>query len=206
MKISIFGATGETGRRFCRRALDAGHAVRPFSNTRQEIPGVPELRATPTKLDDSMALDAALQDADVLVSAIGGESSSRSDGLQALIEAAQRQGVERIIAIGGAGIVPLSGGERLLNDIPQFPDFLVPISNAHLAGYEHLKASQLRWTMICPGQMHAGDSSGEYQARGEALVDGKTDVLYDDVAHLILRCLGEELYVGERVSVGNQEI
>ena len=52
MNIAVFGATGDTGRRFCRRALDNGHQIIPFSFRRMEIEGVEEVQSTPIDLSD----------------------------------------------------------------------------------------------------------------------------------------------------------
>ena len=84
MNIAIFGATGATGSRFCRRALDAGHQITPFSFRRTEITGVSEIQSTPIDLTDSTAIRQALEGVDIVVSAIGGENSSPTASLEPL--------------------------------------------------------------------------------------------------------------------------
>jgi len=52
--------------------------------------------------------------------------------------------------------------------------------------------------------MREGLSEGAYRHRPEQLLEDLRGVLYDDVAHLLLRCcLHERLDVGERVSISN---
>ena len=56
MNIAVFGATGDTGRRFCRRALDNGHQITPFSFSRTAIKGVEEVQSDPIDLNDDGAV------------------------------------------------------------------------------------------------------------------------------------------------------
>ena len=85
MNIAVFGATGDTGRRFCRRALDNGHQITPFSYRRTVIEGVEEVRSTPIELNDDSAVYHALEGVDAIVSAIGGEQSTRASGIESLV-------------------------------------------------------------------------------------------------------------------------
>ena len=202
MNVAIFGATGATGSRFCRRALDAGHQITPFSFRRTEIAGVSEIQSTPIDLTNSTAIRQALEGVDVVVSAIGGENSSRYTGIAALVQAAQAQQITRIIAVGGAGILDFPAG-GILKEQPFFPAFLIPISDAHQAALEQLKQSTIDWTMICPGTMSDGHSNGNYRHQASQVLPDMKGVLYDDVAHLMLRCAQEELYLRQRVSISN---
>jgi putative NADH-flavin reductase len=202
MKMAVFGATGDTGRRLCRRALDAGHEVRAFSGSRREIVGVDELTATPFDFADDAAVDAALSGVDAIVSTLGGPIESRLLAIRALIDGAERASVRRIVAVGGAGILRHPSGV-LVNETPGYPAFLVAISRAHLRTYELLRESTLDFTMACPGTMREGPSEGAYRHRPEQILEDLRGVLYDDVAHLLLRCLDERIYVRERVSISN---
>ena len=202
MNIAVFGATGDTGRRFCRRALDNRHQVIPFSFRRTEIEGVSEIQSTPIDLNDDDALYQALEGVDAIVSAIGGEKSTRASGIERLVQNAQKRGITRIISIGGAGILSLPVG-GLLKEQPFFPDFLVPISNAHHEAWKILEKSSLNWTMICPGTMSDGVSNASYRHQADSPVSDMKGVLYDDVAHLILECLEKETYITKRVSISN---
>jgi putative NADH-flavin reductase len=193
MKVAVFGATGDTGRRFCRRALDAGHEVCAYSGSRRTIVGVDELSATPFDFADTAAVDAALFGVDAIVSTLGGPMESRLFAIRALVAGAGRAGARRIVAVGGAGILRHPSGV-LVNETPGYPPFLVAISQAHLRTYEVLRESTLDFTMLCPGTMREGLSEGAYRHRPEQVLEDLRGVLYDDVAHLLLRCLQENLH------------
>ena len=139
---------------------------------------------------------------DAIVSAIGGEQSTRVSGIKRLVQNAQKRGIARIVAIGGAGILSLPVG-GLLKEQCFFPDFLIPISNAHYDAWKVLEKSSLNWTMICPGRMNDGVSKANYRHQADSPVSDMKSVLYDDVAHLILQCLEQETYVTKRVSISN---
>ena len=202
MNIAVFGATGDTGRRFCRRALDNGHKIIPFSFRRTVIEGVEEVRSTPIDINDDGAVYHALAGVDTIVSAIGGEQSTRVSGIEHLVQNARKRGIRRIVAIGGAGILSLPVG-GLLKEQPFFPDFLVPISNTHYDAWKVLEKSSINWTMICPGTMNEGVSKVNYRHQADSPVSDMKSVLYDDVAHLILECLEQEIYINQRVSISN---
>jgi putative NADH-flavin reductase len=202
MNIAVFGATGDTGRRFCRRALDNGHQITPFSYRRTVIEGVEEVQSTPIELNDDIAVYHALEGVDAIVSAIGGDQSTRASGIERLVQNAQKKGIVRIISIGGAGILSLPNGE-FLKEQSFFPKFLVPISNAHYDAWKILENSSLSWTMICPGTMNDGVSKASYRHQSDSPVSDMKGVFYDDVAHLILKCLEQETYVTKRVSISN---
>ena len=110
MNIAVFGATGDTGRRFCRRALDNGHQITPFSFRRTVIEGVEEVQSTPIDLNDDSAVYHALEGVDAIVSTIGGEKITRASVIERLVQNAQKREIARIVAIGGAGILTLPGG------------------------------------------------------------------------------------------------
>ena len=202
MKIAIFGATGDTGRCICRRAIDEGYTIKPFSFRRTEIVGVDTVEATPIDLNQVDLVTQAIDGVDAIISAIGGETSSRYTGITSLIEAANHHQIKRLIAIGGAGILDLPTGGKL-KDQPFFPEFLKPITDAHQASLECLQRSSLSWTMICPGTMKEGHSDGTYRHQGDEKLADMASVLYDDVAHLIIKSLQDNLYVHQRVSISN---
>ncbi|MCB9529890.1 MAG: NAD(P)H-binding protein [Myxococcales bacterium] len=64
-----------------------------------------------------------------------------------------------------------------------------------------LEISGLRWTFICPPRMVDGEETGKYRHGPDTLIIGSMTTRYADVAHLIVRCLEDDLYVGHRVAI-----
>ena len=57
--------------------------------------------------------------------------------------------------------------------------------------------------MFCPGMMKEGHSNGTYRHQGDEKLDDMASVLYDDVAHLIIESIQDNLYIHQRVSISN---
>lgn len=203
MHIAVIGATGQTGRRVCAQALAAGHTVRAYSRSGRPIDGL-DLQNHPLDVNDAAAVTKAVAGVDAIVSTIGGEltdtpPNTRSDGIGNLIAAAQHHGITRLIGIGGAGALDVGDGKA--RDQPWFPDMMKPVTDAHLAAVARLEHSDLRWTFICPPRMIDGEPTATYQHGADALIIGSMTVRYADVAHLIVRCLDDDLYIGHRVAI-----
>lgn len=198
MHIAVIGATGQTGRRVCAQALTAGHTVRAYSRSGRPIDGL-DLDNHPLDVNDPAAVTRAVAGVDAIISTIGGELATRPDGIGNLIAAARHHGIPRLIGIGGAGALDVGDGKA--KDQPWFPAMMKPVTDAHLAAVAHLRQSDLRWTFICPPSMIEGDPTGTYQHGADTLIIGSMTVRYADVAHLIVRCLDEDLYIGHRVAI-----
>jgi len=197
MEIAVFGATGKTGRPLCAQLLAAGHTVRAFSHSGDPVDGVDN-----QSLDvrDVTAVTGAVKGVDAIVSVIGGELETRPKGITSLIAAARIRRVPRLIGVGGAGALDGPGG-GLLMDQPWFPEQMKPVTRMHRKCIELLEASKLEWTFICPPMMTDGDVTGAYEHQADAALLGKLKVRHADVAHLIVRCIDEGLYVGQRVAI-----
>ena len=56
--------------------------------------------------------------------------------------------------------------------------------------------------MICLGIMK-GNTESEYRHQGEVVLQGMKSILYDDVAHLILKYTEDKMYLCQRISIFN---
>lgn len=197
MEIAVIGATGKTGRPLVAQLLAAGHAVRAFSQSGAAVDGVKN-----AALDsrDPEAVKAAVAGVDAIVSVVGGPLETRPQTIAAVVAAAQAHGIQRVVGVGGAGALdaPMGG---LMVDQPWFPAQMKPVTDMHRQSIALLEKSGLEWTFVCPPIMTDGAATGAYHHQADAALFGKLDVRHADVAHLIVRCLDEGLYVGQRVAV-----
>ena len=198
MQVAVIGATGKTGRPLVAQLLAAGHAVRAFSHSGNAVEGVDN---QPLDGRDGAAVTAALAGADAIVSVVGGPLETRPQTIANLIAAAQAHGIERLIGVGGAGALDGPGG-GLMVEQPWFPAGLKPVTEMHRQSIALLEASGLDWTFVCPPIMTEGDTTGAYAHQADGALFGKLKVRHADVAHLIVRCLDEGLYIGKRVAIG----
>lgn len=108
MNITIFGATGSTGRLLCKKACERGHRVTAYVRDPSRMDEAhAHLHLVQGTLEDAPAMRQAVTGADVIISALGTverkPNSILSDGTRAIIAAARECGVGRIAAITSLG-------------------------------------------------------------------------------------------------------
>src|SRR5882757_6097675 len=175
MKISIFGASGATGRLLTEQCLAAGHTVKVLARDPGKLPFAGRVEAVKGDAKDAAAVNETVRGSELVLSALGARSLKKEDILEdavPLIVAAMRaQGVRRIIALGSAGALPESMDKQ-----PAWQRWLVknllyktllkwPVAS-QVAQYRILSASGLDWTMVMPPMLT--NKAG----RGKIRVDG----------------------------------
>ncbi len=109
MKITIFGSTGPTGLHAINLALEKGYNVVAYArNPSKIVVKHDNLKVIRGELDDNLALEYAVRDADAVLSFLGPKGNLKdsrlSDGMKNIVAAMDKQGVKRIIALGTASI------------------------------------------------------------------------------------------------------
>ena len=204
MKITVFGATGGTGREVVRQALAAGDTVTAVvRDPAAGFPGRPAI--VRADVMDPEAITPAVSGADVVVSALG-HRPGRKDPVSApatgaIITAMRSAGVRRLIVVTAAGHVrdphdglvtravlkPLLG--RLLRHA--FADFTR--TDRIVAG------SGLDWTIMRPPRLTDGRSR-PYRTELDRTV-GAT-IARTDLARAILAAAADPATIGHVVGVG----
>ncbi|ONM46194.1 NAD(P)-dependent oxidoreductase [Nocardia donostiensis] len=191
-RIVIFGAGGRAGRRAVAEARRRGHNVTavvrdPARYTGPEDSGVQittgDVTDTATVAELSAGHDAAINAAAVVQEA----DAFFTNATKALVTALPQAGVNRLIAIGLASLLPGPDGTRLL-DTPGSPAQFRPFCLAHAAGLEILRTEggALDWLYISPaGDFdHEGERTGRYDIRAHG--DMATRISYPDFAVTVL--------------------
>lgn len=212
MRIVLFGATGNVGRRVAAEALGRGHEVigvvrDPAAATEA---GVPLVKGDATKAESVAQL---AQGADAVVSAISPRPNARglaapslAANTRAMIAGLQRAGVKRVLFVGGAGSLEVAPGQQLV-DQPGFPE---EYKAEALEGREALelwrtKASGLDWTFLSPAaEIAPGERTGRYRTTGDQLLsdaEGRSFITFEDYAVAVLDELERPRHVGRRFGV-----
>jgi len=206
MRITLFGATGGTGREVLDQALAAGHEVTAVVRDPSKLsaPGV-----VAADVMDPAAIAPFIDGRDVVVTAIGSRelrqpTSVQTDSTASIVEAMRETGVRRLIVVSNSGMVTEGDG-------PLTKALVKPILRRILVhGWTDMRhmedvvtASGLDWTIIRPPMLTNGPRTGAYRRELGRNVRGGRRISRADVADSILRSLGDPDTVRETVSIAN---
>lgn len=174
-RIALVGSTGRIGSRIAHEARTRGHCV--FEVLRADV-----------DLFDPAALTTVLRGNDVLVSAYGAPAADPQklpEATRSLLQAAEWAGLERVLTVGGCGMLAVPEGRRLA-DTEGFPAALQPKVSAHEEAVALLAASPTAWTCLSPPeQIGPGERTGRYRLAIKSLVRddlGRSTISYEDFA------------------------
>ncbi|MFJ9774611.1 NAD(P)-dependent oxidoreductase [Kitasatospora sp. NPDC101157] len=195
MRITVFGATGNVGRRVVTEALDRGHEVTAVVRDPAKPHGLPSI-VTVAVGDASSAEDVARISAgqDLVITATRPAPGSEHElavATRGLLAGLAGTGV-RLLAVGGAGslVVPGTDG-TILVDSPGFPDEIRPIALACGEQLDLYRADEkVDWTYLSPAAMlEPGERTGRFRlGLDELLVDaeGNSAISMEDLAVVLL--------------------
>jgi putative NADH-flavin reductase len=222
MKLTIFGATGGVGRQLVDQAIAGGHDVTAVVRDPRKLPVTRARVVTADLADaDTVLLQSAVSGADAVMSAIGARSKADAGvawhGTEAITQAMQAVGVRRVVVVSAAPVGTVASPRR--PDPPRHDpgDGLVmrnltyPILRsafreiyADLARMEDvLRESDLDWTAVRPPRLTDKPLTGTYRTAYGQNVRHGLFISRADVAHCMLRALGEPETFGQTVGIAN---
>ncbi len=197
--VLVIGASGGIGRETLSAALDAGHRVRAFSRSANEIDL--ENSYLEKHSGDAMneaGIDAALDGIDVVVQTLGIGADELfksvnlfSESTRILIAAMQRRNVRRLIVVTGFGAGDSREAIGCLQRIP-FRLFLGRAYNDKDVQERLIKESGLDWTIVRPGILTKGARTGRYRVLVEPSQWRNGVISRADVADFIVRSIDDD--------------
>lgn len=208
MRITVFGATGRTGRPLVRQALSRGHDVVAFARSPETLDVVDDALTVVT--GDAYSGDGvaeALAGSDAVVSVLGQTSDGPDDLLTVagdhILDAMAEAGVDRLVTLVGAGVreegesVSLSG--RVMGTVLKFvASEVLADAETHV---EHVRGSDTRWTVVRAPRLTNDAATGEYRAGDIEL--GFDSISRADTARFILDVVEDDQFVHELPKVGS---
>jgi putative NADH-flavin reductase len=191
----IFGAGGRAGKEAVAEARRRGHQVTAVVRDPSRYGGLADdgVRITAGDVTDAadVAALAAGHDAAINTAAVYGAGTDPkaffTSAAHALIKGLRQAGVNRLVTVGLASLLPGPDGTRLL-DMPGFPAEFRPFCLAHAAGLEALRVvgGTLDWVYVSPaGDFdHEGERTGHYEIRAHG--DATARISYADFALVLL--------------------
>lgn len=202
--VVVLGITGRVGSRIGAELLRRRHVVTGLARSVQAVPAQSGLTVKAVDAADTNAMAAVLRGHDALVSAtrfVGGISAP------ALIAAAKRGGIKRVLVVGGAGSLLTSPGGGALVDTPDFPAAYKAEALAGRAFLETLRGErELDWTLLSPSAVfEPGERTGRFRLGGdELLIDaqGHSHISMEDFAVAMVDEIESPRHIRRRFTVG----
>ncbi|WP_404335597.1 NAD(P)-dependent oxidoreductase [Planococcus rifietoensis] len=203
MKIIVFGATGGVGRSVVEQALEQGYEVTAFVRTPDK------LKVTGDKLTvvqgDAFHVEqvaAAIAGHDAVVSCLGSnQGMKKSADLQTMtkniVAGMQQHGVKRIVYTASAGIndeLPGIGGKLMMGVLKQ-------VLIDHRAAVDAVQEAGLSYTIVRPMGLTNDSLSGQYRESEESVPSKSKTIPRADVAHFILKALGDAAYENKSIGI-----
>ncbi len=209
MRLTIFGATGGTGRSLVEQALSAGHEVTAVVRDPGRLPIASSARLQVVTADvmDPLAIAPAVDDADAVVSALGprgrGPTTISSDGAHSIIQAMEKADVKRLVLVSGS-IVDDTGNGVFMRLGPKplaRRTFLREVCADMRVAEQEVRASDLDWTIVRPPRLTDKPATGNYRAEVERNVRRGVVIPRADLAAYILGILGDPKTIRKHIFV-----
>jgi putative NADH-flavin reductase len=160
MRITVFGATGPTGRQLTGQALTAGHEVTAVTRRLEKLSPRAGLTMARADVTDPEAVEAAVAGSQAVLSALGAPLTRRpvevySTGTGHIMAAMHRQGVKRLVVVSSSVTDPRWRPSNAFF----FNHVLDPYVNRVLGRTVHedmrrmeaaIRAGELDWTIVRP--------------------------------------------------------
>lgn len=178
MLITIFGASGNVGKRVVSVALAKGHEVRAFGRNVEGFIDADlahrNIHAIRGYVFNEEDVFKAVQGADAVLSVLGGDflgtDKTRSLGMKNIIHQMEKAGVKRIVALGGMGVLQQDENSIILES-EHYPEQYLPVGREHLEAYNYLKESFLDWTFIGSPDIRDEEGDGLFTVKDSYVPD-----------------------------------
>ena len=168
-RVLIVGATGGTGRQLIAQALERGYAVTALvrNPSRLQVEH-PRLQVVRGDVLDFVSVEAAMQDQDAVISALGHKrffypTRILSQGTRNLLAGMEAHGVRRLVCETSLGIGDSAGRMGLYYTL-----FVIPVI-LHFYFWDKTRqeqliaASNVEWVIVRPGVLTNGDKRSVYR-------------------------------------------
>lgn len=209
MKIALYGATGNIGKRILKEALNRGHQVKAIVRDPKKLESTQsDLKVEMGDILDEADVAQKVKAHDVVISAYGtgaGDPNLVGKVYQSLNKGMKRAGVKRVILVGGAGSLYVAPDLQLV-DTPEFPESWKAAALAHrevLKFYQQEK--ELEWTYASPAALiEPGKRTGTFRWGENQLVTdagGNSRISIEDFAVAVIDEVEQRRYIRKRFTV-----
>jgi putative NADH-flavin reductase len=211
MRLTIFGASGQTGRQLLTQALHAGHTVTAVVRNPTRLPEPHQrLQVVVADVLDPAAIQPAVAGADAVISALGphpprNRSSIMSAATASILAAMQTTGTSRLVVVSAAPVATDDHGTTL-----PYRLLFGPLLRTLLRGLyadmaimeEAIRRSGVDWTILRPPWLSDGPRTGSYRQAKDSNLRGGSRISRADLADAILASLDDPDTVKATIAIG----
>ena len=195
MRITVFGASGKTGRLVIEQGLERGPELVAFVRDASRFDPTPErLDVVQGDARDPIVVADALRGSDGLVSvlALAGpdDEPQHSAATQTIVEVAKVEGVRRIV---------VTANNHVFHD-DDVPPELAAFAREHRRNRDLLRSSGLDWTIVASPTLADEPGIGSFAIAVDEKAPGKRTAR-EDLASAALDALGHDDWIGHIVGV-----
>lgn len=211
MKVIVFGASGDVGRRAVAEASRRNHLVTAVVRRRGAVTFDPSIDVSVFDVSSSPNLEELIAEHDVAISALrppDGDEPLLLPLTQVFVEAARRAEV-RFLVVGGAAtlLVPETSGHTVLTAPGFLPEDVVPIATACKNQFEWCidQLGSLGTYLCPPAMLKPGKRSGAYRLGTDTLVvgsEGQSEISIEDLCVALVDEAETPRHTGRRFTVG----
>lgn len=210
MRITIFGATGGTGKQLVEQALAEGNEIVAYIRNPTKLHINHEhLKVIQGELADEPLIESAVSGADAVISALGPRGGSKNkpitQGMQNIITAMKKQNVRRLVIT--STLSPKDPNDPLNFRTKAMVNLVkVTMRNAYkdiVSTAETVRNSDLDWTIVRLTMINNNPKSGKvkvgYVGKGEV----GTWISRADLAEFLLRQVQDTKYLRQAPAISN---
>ncbi len=210
MRLTIFGATGETGIQLVKQALEAGDQVVAYVRDPSKLGQTHErLTVIRGELMDREGIERAVSGADAVISVLGPRGDSKSkpitEGTENIIAAMRKQGVRRLI-------ISSTASTKDPNDKPDLKFrllvgtvklFIRPAYEDIVSTAEAVRRSDLEWTIMRLSMLNNDPRSGKVRVGYKGSGEVGTKISRADIADFMLKQVKDPKYLRQAPLISN---
>ena len=200
-KISLFGASGQTGQQFLNQALDKGYSIKALVRNVSSISkNSPYLELIQGDVLNQSDVESTVESCDIVVSLFGHVKNSpawlQSDGTANIAMAMEKHKIDKIISLSGGG---LPFPEK---DQPKFMDYVIrnimkivvpKILNDAIKHAEILRNSGLDWIIVRGPRLTNDPKTGNYKV-GWVGVNSSSKIGRADLSDFIISQIDDDTF------------
>ncbi len=211
MKLTVFGASGATGRCLVGQALDAGYEVAAVVRdpARLTIPARAGLRVITADVMDPASISPVVAGSDAVITAIGpygtGPGTLRQDSTRSIMQAMGKTGTRRLLFVSGSVVTDRGDSpylRYLLKPVVR-RTFLRHVTADFRAAEAEIHASDLDWTIVRPPSLTDKPARGTYRVATDRNLPRCFSITRGDLAACIISLLDDPAAIRRHVCAAN---